>query len=120
MTTFSSLYPSSDVALEDPRICTVVPNLFVTTLFAATVVPKFAPYFMPVSVTLPITASDVFLRSDTLTAACGVSVLALSNFSKYVASSLGVPSALVTFAPSIADPTLFRIVSPAFVSFAAD
>ena len=31
-------------------------------------------------------ASDVFLRSDTLTAAFGVSVLALFNFSKYVAS----------------------------------
>ena len=100
------MYPSSDVALEEPKMCTVVPNLLVTTLFAATVVPRLAPYFMPVSVTFVITASEFFLRSDTFTAAFGVSVLALSNFSQYVALVLTAPVASFTTVVSIAEPTL--------------
>ena len=85
---------------------TVEPSLFVTTFSPPAVAGRLAPYFMPVSVTFPITASEFFLRSDTFTAAFGVSVFALSNLSQYVALLLTAPVASFTTAVSIADPTL--------------
>ena len=46
------------------------------------------PLFVASVTALAMLASDACFRSDTLTAAFGVSVLALFNFSKYVASGL--------------------------------
>ena len=98
---------------------TVEPSLLVTGLTppSAMLAPNFIPLSVDSLTAFAILASDVFLRSDTFTAASGVVSLAFFNLSKKGVVSAGVPSAGFG---SIAEPTLLRIVLPSVVDLPAD
>ena len=116
-TVVKMLEPSKLVAslsAAPPLMCTVEPSLLVTGLSppSAMLAPNFIPLSVDSLTAFAILASDVFLRSDTLTAALDfvVSAAASPNFSRNLLSGT-FPSG------SIAEPTLSTRFAPSVFTF---